>query len=93
MEPHDFWNPAGRAGRWGRNFKVTLYALIPDECLPNGVPKRSRGEIQFIGNGHRLKRRYFTSGNTLENRGQTNLMKGLDVVKFEQVTAYLYPPT
>lgn len=44
MEPHDFWNLAGRAGRWGNEFQGNIICIDPDDthAWPNGVPERAR---------------------------------------------------
>lgn len=89
MEPHDFWNLAGRAGRWGSEFQGNIICVDPDDlnAWPNGVPKRSRYPI------HRETDTVLNEGVSLyeyvENRGQIELNEGPDVKKFEQVTAYL----
>ncbi|KUP94236.1 ski2-like helicase [Tritonibacter horizontis] len=48
MEPHDFWNLAGRAGRWGNEFQGNIICIDPNDesAWPIGVPKRSRYPIQ-----------------------------------------------
>ena len=44
MDPHDFWNLAGRAGRWGDEFQGNIICLDPQDTIawPEGVPARSR---------------------------------------------------
>lgn len=48
MEPHDFWNLAGRAGRWGNEFQGNIVCIDPDDddAWPTGVPVRSRYPIK-----------------------------------------------
>lgn len=48
MLPHDFWNLAGRAGRWGNEFQGKIVCIDPyaADAWPNGVPERSRFEIR-----------------------------------------------
>jgi superfamily II DNA/RNA helicase len=48
MLPHDFWNLAGRAGRWGDEFQGKIVCIDPHdkEAWPHGVPKRARYEIK-----------------------------------------------
>jgi superfamily II DNA/RNA helicase len=48
MEPHDFWNLAGRAGRWGDEFQGNIICIDPDDTAawPVGVPKRARYPIK-----------------------------------------------
>jgi hypothetical protein len=45
---HDFWNLAGRAGRWGDEFQGKIVCIDPHdkEAWPIGVPKRARYEIK-----------------------------------------------
>ena len=47
MSPHDFWNLAGRAGRWGQDFHGNIVCVDPNKASawPNGVPPRARYEI------------------------------------------------
>lgn len=43
MGAHDFWNLAGRAGRWGHDFSGNIVCVdvnLPN-LWPNGVPERS----------------------------------------------------
>ncbi|WP_232631416.1 DEAD/DEAH box helicase [Methylobacterium sp. Leaf118] len=48
MEPHDFWNLAGRAGRWGDEFQGNIICIDPHDrsAWPKGVPSRARYPIQ-----------------------------------------------
>ncbi|WAP67695.1 DEAD/DEAH box helicase [Jiella pelagia] len=48
MEPHDFWNLAGRAGRWGNEFQGNILCIDPydEKAWPGGVPARSRYPIK-----------------------------------------------
>ncbi|MGR7995085.1 DEAD/DEAH box helicase [Xanthobacter sp. ZOL 2024] len=48
MEPHDFWNLAGRAGRWGDEFQGNIICLDPQDetAWPHGVPQRARYPIK-----------------------------------------------
>ncbi|WP_292035620.1 MULTISPECIES: DEAD/DEAH box helicase [unclassified Brevundimonas] len=48
MEPHDFWNLAGRAGRWGDEFQGSIICIEPHkiDAWPNGVPARTRHPIR-----------------------------------------------
>ena len=47
MQPHDFWNLAGRAGRWGAEFQGNIICIDPNstDAWPTGVPKRARYSI------------------------------------------------
>ncbi|WP_309391781.1 DEAD/DEAH box helicase [Chelatococcus sambhunathii] len=48
MEPHDFWNLAGRAGRWGDEFQGNIICVDPKDrtAWPRGVPGRARYPIK-----------------------------------------------
>ena len=48
MEAHDFWNLAGRAGRWGNEFQGNIICIDPENpaAWPNGVPERQRYPIR-----------------------------------------------
>ncbi len=48
MLAHDFWNLAGRAGRWGNEFQGKIVCIDPhdEEAWPHGVPERARYEIK-----------------------------------------------
>ncbi|MGB7371761.1 MAG: DEAD/DEAH box helicase [Erythrobacter sp.] len=48
MEAHDFWNLAGRAGRWGNEFQGNIICVRPSDPAdwPNGVPARAKYPIR-----------------------------------------------
>ena len=48
MEPHDFWNLAGRAGRWGDEFQGNIVCIDPSDqnAWPHGVPTRAKYPIK-----------------------------------------------
>jgi hypothetical protein len=48
MGPHDFWNLAGRAGRWGQDFHGNIVCLDVQQgkLWPHGVPRRTRYPIR-----------------------------------------------
>lgn len=89
MEPHDFWNLAGRAGRWGDEFQGNIICIDPDDtqAWPSGVPGRARYPIKResdavieLGDG---------MADYLRDRGGADLSNLEDTDKFEQVGAYL----
>ena len=89
MEPHDFWNLAGRAGRWGDEFQGNIICIDPDDkkAWPGGVPNRARYPIKResdavldLGDG---------MAEYLSRRGTLDLSSIDDKEKFEQVGAYL----
>lgn len=89
MEPHDFWNLAGRAGRWGDEFQGNIICIDPEDtrAWPSGVPNRARYPIKResdavleFGNGmlDYLSKRRLSDMSSLD-----------DMDKYEQVSAYL----
>lgn len=89
MEPHDFWNLAGRAGRWGNEFQGNIICIDPNDksAWPAGVPARSRYPIKresdaVLDDGDGM-------ANYLALRATTPLAELSDVEKYEQVGAYL----
>ncbi|OWQ92902.1 DEAD/DEAH box helicase [Sphingopyxis witflariensis] len=89
MEPHDFWNLAGRAGRWGDEFQGNIICIDPDDAnaWPTGVPVRSRYPIQRESDAV-LESRDGIIG-YLGQRLDTPLVEIADTGKYEQVGAYL----
>jgi hypothetical protein len=47
MRAHDFWNLAGRAGRWGQDFhgNIVCVDVNQERLWPEGVPQRARYPI------------------------------------------------
>jgi superfamily II DNA/RNA helicase len=89
MEPHDFWNLAGRAGRWGDEFQGNIICIDPldKKAWPCGVPSRARYPIK------RESDAVLEPGDGivdyLSDRGLSDLSSLDDTDKFEQVSAYL----
>jgi len=48
MGAADFWNLAGRAGRWGNEFQGNIVCIDPEDvdAWPSGVPERARYPIE-----------------------------------------------
>jgi superfamily II DNA/RNA helicase len=89
MEAHDFWNLAGRAGRWGDEFQGNIICIDPEDpaAWPGGVPDRARYPIKresdaVIELGGEL-------ADYLDRRANTDLVSVDDAERFEQVGAYL----
>lgn len=89
MEPHDFWNLAGRAGRWGDEFQGNIICIDPEDkqAWPTGVPSRARYPIKResdavleLGQG---------MADYLLQRGSPAQFSTEDTDTFEQVGAYL----
>lgn len=89
MEPHDFWNLAGRAGRWGDEFQGNIICLDPQEesAWPHGVPIRSRYPIK------RESDAVLSAGEDflryLADRPSSRIAELENSDEFEQVGAYL----
>jgi hypothetical protein len=49
MEPDDFWNLAGRAGRWGKEFQGNVICVdTDDKKIWNGEPPVSKRNIKIV---------------------------------------------
>jgi superfamily II DNA/RNA helicase len=89
MEAHDFWNLAGRAGRWGDEFQGNIICIDAQnaQAWPDGVPERARYPIKresdaVIEQGDSL-------ADYLDRRATTDLADFEDPNQFEQVASYL----
>jgi superfamily II DNA/RNA helicase len=89
MEAHDFWNLAGRAGRWGDEFQGNIICIDPQDpsAWPTGVPRRARYPIKresdaVIDLGDGL-------AEYLDRRAIHSVAKLRDSNEFEQVGSYL----
>ena len=89
MEPHDFWNLAGRAGRWGDEFQGNIVCINPSDQIawPNGVPKRAKFPIKretdtVLARTDEL-RDYLLNHKSVPEKNLKN------AAKLEQVAAYL----
>lgn len=89
MTPHDFWNLAGRAGRWGDEFQGNIICIDPGniKAWPHGVPERSRYPIKResdavmeLGDG---------LVEYLDRRATAELAELKEADRYEQVGAYL----
>jgi superfamily II DNA/RNA helicase len=89
MEPHDFWNLAGRAGRWGNEFQGNIICVDPENsnAWPEGVPQRRRYPIE------RETDNVLRSGKILQEFINTRWERDTrdlgEVSQLEQVCAYL----
>lgn len=89
MEPHDFWNLAGRAGRWGDEFQGNIICIDPKDsnAWPGGVPSRSRYPIKRESDA--VLERGEAMAEYLDKRVSTALSELRDADRFEQVGGYL----
>jgi hypothetical protein len=89
MEPQDFWNLAGRAGRWGNEFQGNIICIDPENhsAWPDGVPQRQRYPIE------RETDSVFRLGHGLlefiDSRWERGTRELSDLSQLEQVCAYL----
>ncbi len=89
MLAHDFWNLAGRAGRWGDEFQGKIVCIDPqdEKAWPHGVPKRARYQIK--------RETDLVMERPKELLGFLNERAGMSMEevgrgsKFEQVSSYL----
>ncbi len=89
MEPHDFWNLAGRAGRWGDEFQGNIICIDPgnSQAWPHGVPARARYPIKresdaVIETGTGLV-------DYLDRRASASLAELEETDRYEQVGSFL----
>lgn len=89
MEPHDFWNLAGRAGRWGNEFQGNIICIDPEDSTawPSGVPARARYPIKRESDA--VLEAGDDMANYLDSRATTALAELKDVEHFEQVGSFL----
>ncbi|MEV5033971.1 DEAD/DEAH box helicase [Sphingobium sp. LMC3-1-1.1] len=89
MEPHDFWNLAGRAGRWGDEFQGNIICINPDDkaAWPTGVPQRARYPIKRESDA--VLELADELGTYLSGRDTQDLAELGASDEFEQVGAYL----
>lgn len=60
MSPEDFWNLAGRAGRWGREFQGNIFCIDPRKAneWPGGSAPRFKTKHRITIATHRLSKEY-----------------------------------
>jgi superfamily II DNA/RNA helicase len=89
MEPHDFWNLAGRAGRWGNEFQGNIICIDASntEAWPNGVPERTRYSIQRETDA--VVARTDELIHYIKQRASEDQPDASSSASFEQVSAYL----
>ncbi len=89
MEPHDFWNLAGRAGRWGDEFQGNIICIDPHDsnAWPDGVPARARYPIKRESDT--VLEQNESMADYLDRRPSILLSDLKDADRFEQVGAYL----
>lgn len=89
MEAPDFWNLAGRAGRWGDEFQGNIICINPDDktAWPTGVPLRARYPIKRESDA--VLELSDQLGDYLAVRDAVDLSDLEATDKFEQVGAYL----
>lgn len=89
MEAHDFWNLAGRAGRWGDEFQGNIICIDPEDHVawPGGVPVRKRYSIKRESDA--VMELGSELANYLDRRSDVDFASVGDAERFEQVGAYL----
>lgn len=89
MEARDFWNLAGRAGRWGDEFQGNIICIDPNDpsAWPGGVPARARYPIKRESDA--VMELGGELANYLDRRADTDPASIGEAERFEQVGAYL----
>lgn len=89
MEAHDFWNLAGRAGRWGDEFQGNIICINPDDrsAWPTGVPLRARYPIKRESDAVLELADDLSEYLAVRDAADLSAIEAAD--KFEQVGAYL----
>ncbi len=89
MEPQDFWNLAGRAGRWGDEFQGNIICIdaFDEKVWPSGVPQRTRYPIRRETDTALSKLDELIA--YIEHRAAGMDLNPGQVRAFEQVSAYL----
>ncbi|SCB37881.1 DEAD/DEAH box helicase [Rhizobium hainanense] len=89
MEPQDFWNLAGRAGRWGDEFQGNIICIdaSDEKAWPSGVPQRTRYPIRRETDA--ALARIDDLATYIERRPLGVDMEPAQIRAFEQVSAYL----
>lgn len=89
MEPQDFWNLAGRAGRWGNEFQGNIVCIdaFDEKAWPYGVPQRTRYPIRRETDA--ALSRIDELAEYIERRPSGVDLDDAQIRAFEQVSAYL----
>lgn len=89
MEPQDFWNLAGRAGRWGDEFQGNIVCIdaFDEKAWPYGVPQRIRYPIRRETDTALSKIKELAK--YIECRPSAVDLDDSQNLAFEQVSAYL----
>ncbi|UXN05123.1 DEAD/DEAH box helicase [Bartonella sp. HY406] len=89
MEPQDFWNLAGRAGRWGNEFQGNIICIDTsnESVWPYGVPQRTSYPIQRETDIAISKINDLAQ--YIEKKQTGGDINEVEVRTFEQVSAYL----
>lgn len=89
MEPQDFWNLAGRAGRWGDEFQGNIICIdaADERVWPSGVPQRTRYPIRRETDAALSKLDDLMA--YISDRSTAHALDTDRVRAFEQVSAYL----
>lgn len=89
MAPQDFWNLAGRAGRWGDEFQGNIICIdaLNEDVWPSGVPQRTRYPIRRETDAAMSKLNALTT--YIVDRSTVGALDADQVRTFEQVSAYL----
>lgn len=89
MGAADFWNLAGRAGRWGDEFQGNIICIDPNDskAWPDGVPERARYPI--LRETDQVMKREEDLEKFLAERADATPKQLSELVDLEQVSSYL----
>lgn len=89
MVAQDFWNLAGRAGRWGDEFQGNIVCIDAhdEQAWPHGVPERTRYPIRRETDV--ALERIDELRQYISDRSGTSILDANQVRAFEQVSSYL----
>lgn len=89
MAPHDFWNLAGRAGRWGDEFQGNIICIDPADpaVWPSGIPARAHYPIKRKSDA--VLELGDAMADYLDRRATSALADLEGIEQFEQVGSYL----
>jgi len=87
MGPQDFWNLAGRAGRWGTEFQGNIICLDLHnaDAWPYGIPERENYKIQTESDAALLKKDSFTA--YVEKMSSGEEVSRDEFIEFESVSS------
>lgn len=89
MSAEDFWNLAGRAGRWGKEFQGNIFCIDADnsELWLNGNPPKNKSNININRTTDKILRDYVSLSNYIN--GNVHFDTSMTNPEWEYVFSYL----